>query len=164
MSESLRWSLPFLAAGQAQKEVTHNEAIAAVDRVLHLAVASRRAPEPPATALPGDTYIIGADPVGVWASRPAMVATFDGMGWVITVPRVGCLAWVMDEMQFVVFTASGWSAGGWPAQGLRIGERTVLGAAPVAVAMPEGGTTVDSECRLALSALIAALGAQGVIL
>lgn len=163
MSDSVRWALPFLAAGQAQKEVTHNQAIAGVDRLLHLAVCSRSAPAPPATSLPGDTYIVGTNPAGVWPGSPAMLATFDGSGWITTEPQIGCLAWVIDEMQFIVFTSVGWSAGGWPAQGLRIGERTVLGAAPVAIAAPDGGTVVDTQCRLAFSGLIAALVAQGVI-
>lgn len=164
MSESLRWALPFLATGQAQKEVTHNEAIAAIDRVLHLAVISRDALEPPPTASPGDTYIIGADPIGVWAGNPAKVASFDGLGWTITAARIGCVAWVIEEGQFAAFTGSGWSQGGWPTQGLQIDGRTVLGAPPVLVAAPDGGAVVDSECRLALSTLLGALSAQGVIL
>lgn len=163
MSQSERWALPFLASGQAQKEVTHNEAIAAIDRVLHLAVTSRSLSGPPAPALVGDTYIVGADATGAWTGNSAMIATFDGVGWVITAPRIGCLTWIIDEVQFAVFTGAGWTVGGWPTQGLLIGARNVLGAAPAAIAAPAGGATVDSECRVALSALIVALSAQGVI-
>jgi|APFEC2959095136_1045048.scaffolds.fasta_scaffold00092_28 hypothetical protein len=122
MSGSLRWSLPLLSAGQAQKEVTHNEAIAAVDRVLHLAVSSRSAQEPPAVVTPGDTYITGTDPTGAWAGSAAVVATFDGFGWVMTRPRVGCLAWVIDETRFVVFTGPEWSVCAWAPPPLQVAE------------------------------------------
>jgi hypothetical protein len=93
----------------------------------------------------------------------AKLATFDGGGWTIIAPRAGCLAWIVDEGEFAVFGASGWSTGGWPTQALRIGDRRVLGEAPEAIAVPAGGGTIDSECRAALAALLVALGNQGVI-
>jgi hypothetical protein len=164
MGESVHWALPLLAAGQAQKEITHNEAILAIDRLLHISVRSRSAAEPPAAAVAGDRHIVGPDPAGDWAGNAAMLADFDGGGWTMTAPQTGCLAWVADEAQFAVFTGSVWSTGGWPARGLLIGDRTVLGATPAMVAAPQGGTTVDSECRLALSVLLVALASQGVIL
>lgn len=164
MSETIRWALPLLAAGQAQKEITHNEALLAIDRVLQLAVVSRSVSVPPASAAAGAAYVVGDTPIDAWADSAGTIATFDGSGWVITSPRPGCLAWVADEAQFIVFDGSAWSRGGWPAQGLRIGERTVLAAPPVAVDAPAGGTTIDSECRQALNALIAALRNQGVVL
>ena len=34
-NDTPRWSLPLLAAGQAQKEMTHNEALSLLDLVVH---------------------------------------------------------------------------------------------------------------------------------
>lgn len=163
MNESSRWGLPLLAAGQAQKEITHNEAMLAVDRLLQLAVASRRAVEPPAESVPGDLHIVGFAAVGPWADHVGELAAFDGRGWTYTVPRPGCLAWVIDEQEFTVFAADGWSEGGWSASGFRIGGRSVLATAPIHVNAPLGGTTVDVECRSTLAALLGALRGQGVI-
>jgi hypothetical protein len=116
MDETTRWALPLLASGQAQKEITHNEAIAAIDRLLHLAVASRSVSAPPSDSATGDIYIIGAEPSGAWEASAGQLACFEGTGWAIWPPRPGCLAWVADEQQFAVYAAAGWIAGGWPSR------------------------------------------------
>lgn len=164
MDETTRWALPLLASGQAQKEVTHNEAVAAIDRLLHLAVVSRSVSTPPGTATPGDSYIIAAAPTGAWSGAAGQLASFDGAGWTVTSPKSGCLAWVADEQQFAVFSSAGWLVGGWPTQGLLIDGRTVLAAAPATVTAPAGGANVDSECRAALAELLVALRNQSVII
>ncbi len=164
MDETIRWALPLLASGQAQKEITHNEAIGAIDRLLHLAVLSRNVVTPPTQPVAGDAYIIGASPSGAWTGAGGQLASFDGFGWIISMPKPGCIAWVADEQQFAVHADGGWLIGGWPTQGLLIGGRTVLAAAPVNVASPEGGTTVDTECRAALAELLVALRHQSVII
>ena len=164
MDETNRWALPLLASGQAQKEITHNEAIAAIDRLLHLAVVSRSASTPPETAVSGDCYIVGATPTGVWSGAAGQLASFDGAGWTLSSPKSGCLAWVTDEQQFAVYSSAGWLVGGWPTQGLLIGGRTVLAAPPATVAMPVGGANIDSECRGALAELLVALRNQSVII
>jgi hypothetical protein len=69
-----------LASGQAQKEITHNEAIAAIDRLLHLAVASRSISALPSDYAMGDIYIIGAAPSGAWEASAGQLACFEGSG------------------------------------------------------------------------------------
>lgn len=164
MDETIRWALPLLATGQAQKEITHNEAILVIDRLLHLAVHSRSIATPPASPMAGDVYIIAAAPTGAWSGAAGQLASFDGFGWTLTVPKAGCLAWVLDEQQFAVHAEGDWVAGGWPTRGLLIGGRSILAAEPATVAAPDGGMTVDSECRAVLSELLVALRLQGVII
>jgi hypothetical protein len=164
MGETTRWALPLLASGQAQKEITHNEAIVAIDRVLHLGVVSRSISTPPGTVEAGDSYIIGALPTGAWSGAAGQLASFDGAGWTVTVPKPGCLAWVADEQQFAVMSVAGWLSGGWPAQGLLVGGRTVLAAPPEHIAVPVGGVNADAECRAALGELLVALRNQNVII
>jgi hypothetical protein len=55
MSNTIRHSLPLLAAGQAQKEVTHNEALLAIDRQLQLSVVSRTRAQPPTVPVAGES-------------------------------------------------------------------------------------------------------------
>ncbi len=163
MNTSSRHGLPLLASGQAQKEVTHNEAVLAIDRLLQLAVTSRGVSTPPAAPVAGEAYIVPVVAAGAWADRASAIATFDGFGWTFTVPVRGCLAWIGDEGVFSVFDGY-WSDDGWAVSALRIGARRVLGAAPVAVAAPAGGTVADTEARAVMVALLAALRDQGVIL
>jgi hypothetical protein len=164
MDETIRWALPLLASGQAQKEITHNEAIGAIDRLLHLAVLSRSMSAPPLQPASGDAYIVGASPTGAWSGADGQLASFDGYGWILSAPKAGCIAWVADEQQFAVHAGGDWLIGGWPTRGLLIGGRTVLAAAPQHVAGPEGGTVVDTEVRAALSELLVALRHQSVII
>lgn len=163
MSETIRHSLPLLAAGQAQKEITHNEALMTIDRQLHLAIESRILATPPANPAAGAAYIVAADAIGEWAGRDGQIASFDGFGWQYDPPVRGCVAWIIDEYAFAVHDG-GWWTGGWPAAGLRISGRDVLSATPVAIAAPVGGTTSDSQCRAVVAQLLTALKDQGIVL
>jgi len=162
MSDTVRHGMPLLSAGQAQKEVTHNEAVLTVDRLLHLAVMTRALSAPPSSPVAGDAYIVAAGGSGEWAGFSGQLASHDGFGWVFSPPVRGCLAWIVDEASFSVFDG-GWSTGGWPASALFIAGRSVLGAPPVAVLPPAGGATVDTQCRAALGQLITTLRNQGIL-
>ena len=58
-------NLPYILPAQAQKHVTHNEAIRALDALLHLAVLSRSATAPPASPVAGVRYIVPSGATGV---------------------------------------------------------------------------------------------------
>ena len=161
MDETLRHRLPLLAMGQAQKEVTHNEALIAIDRQLHPSVLTRGLTVPPAIPAAGDSYIVAPGASGAWAGKADQLALFDGHGWTFDAPGRGCLAWIIDEVSFAVFDL-GWSVGGWPVTALRIGGRQVLGAAPVVIAAASGGTVVDAEARSSIAAILALLRDQGL--
>lgn len=62
MSQSPRLGLPYLVSGQAQKEVTHNDALNGLDFLVQLNVLDRDLNTPPASPTEGDTYIIGPSP------------------------------------------------------------------------------------------------------
>ena len=59
-----RFALPVLKAGQAQKEVTHNEALARVDALLHPVVESMALAVPPPAPEPGRGWLVAAAPSG----------------------------------------------------------------------------------------------------
>ncbi|WP_426165808.1 DUF2793 domain-containing protein [Sandarakinorhabdus sp. DWP1-3-1] len=163
MDETPRHRLPLLSAGQAQKEITHNEALTVIDRLLQVGVATRGLGSPPGSPTPGLSYIVDSPASGIWTGQEGKLASHDGFGWIFTDPVRGCLAWIVDEGVFSVFDGA-WSTGGWPASGLAIGGRQVLAAPAVVVAPPTGGAVVDAEARAALAALIAALQGQAIIL
>lgn len=158
-----RYALPLLQVGQAQKEVTHNEAVAGIDALLHLAVETATRTLPPVAPAIGQAWIVAAGASGEWAGRAAMIAIFGSAGWRYTAPRQGCVAWLGDVQRFTVFTASGWRDDGWPVAALKVGTRTLLAGPATTVPAVSGGAVVDVEARTALAALIAGLRAQGLV-
>lgn len=162
MNATRRFELPLLAAGQAQKEITHNEAVLAIDRLLHLIVESRSRTDPPAEPLAGTAFLVPPAATGVWSGRAGQIASHDGFGWTFTAPVRGMVAFIADEDGFAVIESGGASAG-WPVKGLRIAGRQVLAAAPATVVEPVGGAVVDNECRSTINALIVALQSQGIL-
>ena len=158
-----RYALPLLQAGQAQKEVTHNEALLGIDTLLHLAVETAGLNTPRPVTTTGQAWIVASGGSGAWAGRDAMIASFGSGGWRFVAPRDGCIAWLRDAARFAVFTPAGWRDDGWPVAGLRIGTRLALTVAPAAVAAPTGGAVVDIEARARLSDLIAGLRMLGLV-
>jgi hypothetical protein len=99
--------LPFIAQGQAQKDVTHNEALTLLDAVVQLSVRSRVLLNPPATPAVGDRYIVPPGAGGVWAAHPGKIALWRDNLWHFFAPREGWIAFVEDEGTVA------WVAGDW---------------------------------------------------
>ena len=131
-------SLPYIMAAQAQKHVTHNEAIRALDALLQIAVLDRDLISPPATPADGDRYIVAAAPSGSWAGHSNAIAAYQDGAWTFYAPREGWLAWVADENVLLAFDASTWTAA------------SVASVNPVAAIGIN--TTADTTNRLAVSA------------
>lgn len=158
-----RYRLPLLQAGQAQKEVTHNEALATLDLLVHLAAQSRSVVTPPAAPAAGQCWIVPAGAVGAWAGSDGRIAAFGAGGWQMVDPRTGCLAWLVDEAIFVYHDGQGWRADGWPAAGLRVTGQQMLSAPAGAIAEAAGGPVVDAEARAVLAEILGALRALGLV-
>lgn len=161
--QSARYALPLLQSGQAQKEVTHNTALTAIDALIHLAVESRTLTAPPPTPLDPGSWIVTAGATGVWAGRGGQIAVFDAGGWSFVDPRDGCLAFVRDEGVFAVRIGGSWRADAWPVRALSVGGRTMLAATPAALSPPAGGAVIDVEARATLLELTNLLRGMGII-
>lgn len=160
--ETTRHGLPLLQAGQAQKEVTHNEALVKLDLLTHLAVESLRAAPPPSPAA-GQCWLVDAGATDAWAGRDGSVACWTEGGWRFLSPRPGMVAWQQAEGGFAWFDGASWRTDGWPAGGLLVGGQQVVGPQAAAIAEPAGGGTVDSEARAAIGQILAALRSHGLI-
>lgn len=110
MTDTPNLALPYILAAQAQKHVTHNEAIRALDCLVQLSVASRSLTAPPATPEEGSRYIVAADATGDWVSQDAKIAAYQDGAWAFYTPKDGWLAWVTSENIIVVYDGSGWAA------------------------------------------------------
>jgi len=108
MTVTPRLSLPLLAAGQAQKHVTHNDALTRLDGLVHLAVESRTQATPPSTPTGLSAYIVPEGGNGVFAARADQVALFEDGGWIFLTPRAGWQAWVADEAEHNLWTGTEW--------------------------------------------------------
>jgi len=89
--------LPDIPASQAQKHVTHNEALRLLDAMVQLSVLDRDLTAPPASPADGDRYLVAASASGLWAGWDLNVAFWIDGVWQRLVPRPGWLAWVADE-------------------------------------------------------------------
>jgi hypothetical protein len=110
MIQTTNLALPLLAAAQAQKHVTHNEAIAMLDALAQIAVKARGWTDAPADPAIGDRYIVGSDATGAFARQEDAVAWFDAGVWRFLVPQAGWLAFVEDVGSFVLFDGAAWRA------------------------------------------------------
>lgn len=102
-------NLPYILPAQAQKHVTHNEAIRALDALLQLAVLSRTVAAPPASPTAGDRYIVPVGATGVWAGQAKAMAAWQDGTWSFYAPRGGWLACVLDENRLLAFKAGDWT-------------------------------------------------------
>jgi hypothetical protein len=90
-------SLPYLLPSQAQKHVTHNEALEILDASTQIAVAGRTANAPPPGPVEGDRHLVGSAPTGAWAGQAGRLAVLTNGGWRFVAPQAGWLIWVEDE-------------------------------------------------------------------
>lgn len=163
MGASARFSLPFLAAGQAQKELVHNEALQALDLVVAAAVEEGPRVAPPSAPQVGETYIVDSGGTGAWLGRDSCLAGFTDAGWKFVAPREGTIAYVASMAVWTVFRGGAWEMGTLRGNSLLIGGEQVVGARSAAISAPTGGATVDAEARTAVGEILATMRAHGLI-
>ena len=103
-------SLPLLQASQAQKHVTHNEALMQLDLLVQLTVTDRTRTAPPPGPIEGQRHIIAAAPTGAWAGQAGKIALWLDGAWQFVTPLTGWRAWVTAETVELTFTGSAWVA------------------------------------------------------
>ncbi|WP_296644949.1 DUF2793 domain-containing protein [Roseinatronobacter sp.] len=100
--------LPYILAAQAQKHVTHNEALRLLDGLVQLSVLDRDLTVPPASPAEGERYIVASGAIGDWSGWDLNVALWTDGAWLRLPPRVGWRAWVEDEAMLLVYDGTGW--------------------------------------------------------
>jgi len=110
MSRTNRLDLPLLLASQADKHVTYNEAMLALDVCVQLTVASRTLSDPPLEPQDSTCYIPRAPATGAWSGLEDKLIAFQSGGWQLVPAKVGWLAWVLDEAINIRFNGSTWGS------------------------------------------------------
>lgn len=103
-----RTGVPLLAAAQAQKHVTHNEALLEFDALLCCRILDRTLTAPPASPADGDTYLVAATGTGLWAGQDGKIAYAVDGAWRFYVPFTGLSAYVAAETAMLVYTGAVW--------------------------------------------------------
>ncbi len=144
MPATPRLALPLLAVSQAQKEVTHNEALTLLDALVQASVEAGPLATPPASPAVGQCWIVGAAATGAWSGRGNAIAIWTAGGWRFSVPREAMVVARLSDNARLRFQGGIW-------------------AVPGTIEAPAGGSTIDSEARGAISMLILHLAAQGLL-
>lgn len=163
MDMTPRWALPLLFAGQAQKEVFHNEALTVIDALLHGRVESADSATPPGAPVVGQCWIVAAGAGGDWAGQAGAIACWSEGGWRFVTPRAGARMDVADRGHALVQDGTAWTDEAIRADGLYLDGDRVVTARQGAIPVPSGGTVIDSESRATITAILAALRAHGLI-
>ena len=142
LSRTARFDLPYLFAGQAQREAFVNEALARIDAAMHPAIAASLA-EPPVDPHEGDCYLIAAPAGGVWAGNEGALASFAAGAWQLQRPLAGMRIWDRPRGAWVHFDGSAWKRVDTPSA-------------------PDGGVTIDVEARAAITHMLDRLREAGI--
>lgn len=129
--------LPYIMPAQAQKHVTHNEALGILDAVLHIRVNGMGSNAPPGAPADGERHVVGSAPTGAFASHTNKIAVFQDGVWLFLAPQPGWTLWEATGEAIYVFHDSNWVKAAPPPERL-----TLLGIE----------TDADTVNRLAVAA------------
>lgn len=104
---STNLDMPFIMPSQAQKHVTHNEALLLLDAIVQLSIIEER-DSPPPTPQPGARFVIATGATGEWSDHVARIATWQDGYWAYTRPKAGWRAWFETTGRLKVFDGSAW--------------------------------------------------------
>ena len=158
-----RLALPMLQPGQAQKEMTHNEALALLDIAVQTSVLAVGINVPPVAPVAGNAWVVGTTPSGAWIGQARTIAGWTTSGWRFVVPDEGMAVWSVADGQTARFGNGAWAMGVLTGSRLTIGANNVVGTRRPAVVDPPGGTIVDAQSRTAILAILATLRGHGLI-
>jgi hypothetical protein len=99
--------LPYILSSQAQKHITHNEALQRLDATVHLVI-QNALNSPPSSPDEGACYAILSAPTGAWAGKAQRIAFFQDGAWIFINPREGWVAWFMDASRQKIWNGTAW--------------------------------------------------------
>ena len=142
--ETARFEIPLLASGQAHKELFHNEALARIDFLIHPIVQAIESDPAIIEPLPGQSWLVAPGATNDWLGHDDQIAGWTGNGWLFIRPLVLMRIYIESTENFAIYRGS-WQL-------------------TEAVANPTAGAVIDTEARLAIDSILAALSAQGILM
>ncbi|MFG6637183.1 DUF2793 domain-containing protein [Sulfitobacter sp. 1A12126] len=108
--KTARLGLAYIQAAQAQKHITHNDALRLLDGIVQASVVDRTTSTPPGAPSEGDTYIVAASATGVWAGWEGDLALYVDGSWYRLVAVQGMRVWDLAADELVVRIGSSWTS------------------------------------------------------
>lgn len=109
MSQTNNLSLPYILPSQAQKHVTHNEALLKLDAIVQLSVESKNLASPPVAPNDGARYLIPTSATGDFVGETGKIAAYQDGIFQFFDPQVGWLCYIVDEAAWHYFDGSDWT-------------------------------------------------------
>ncbi|HEV7880218.1 DUF2793 domain-containing protein [Bradyrhizobium sp.] len=108
MTDTPNLGLPFIEGSQAQKHVTHNEALRILDAAIQVAVLDLTRTSPPPSPAEGERHVVAAGATGAWAGHGNAIATWQDGAWAFLVPKSGWCIWSAADDVMFVFDGTHW--------------------------------------------------------
>jgi len=141
-------ALPYIQSSQAQKHVTHNEALRALDALVQASVVSKDVTAPPSLPADGDCYVVPSGASGDWFGHDGALAVWQENAWVFHAPNEGWTVWVSDLDALWSYDGAAWVETAPPESWQN---QPMLGV----------NTTADTTNRLSVSAPATLLTGEG---
>ena len=103
-----RFELDYILASQAQKHVTHNEALRMLDGIVQASVIDRTSTAAPGSPSEGDCYIVASSATGVWAGWDGDIAMYVDAAWYRLTVTEGMRVWDQGVGELVVRVGASW--------------------------------------------------------
>jgi len=132
-----------MPAGQAHKELFHNEALVRIDFLVHPTVQAIETDPTTIVPLPGQAWLVGPGATNDWLDHDDQIAGWTGNGWLFIAPVALMRIYIESTDNFAVYRGS------WQLTD--------------AVARPEAGAVIDNEARIAIDSIMAVLETQGIL-
>ncbi|NJM50618.1 MAG: DUF2793 domain-containing protein [Sphingomonadales bacterium] len=144
--QTARHKMPILFSGQAQKELTHNEALTVIDALINPVVIDEIA-APPVNLTENDAgkcWLVAPSAQDDWAGHDKKIAYWTGGSWRFLAAYDGMTIWNSAISAYCFYKLGEWSSAN------NINDAT-------------GGNVVDGEARLAVNAILALIRQIGLI-
>lgn len=148
MTDSPHLGLPYLEAAQAQKHVTHNEALRRLDALVQAVVLDRTLTTPPGSPADGDNYIPATGATGAWAGHTSEIAAWQDGAWMFYPASEGWRVWSAAEDALLAWSGTAWTI---------IGGAALLNPAPLVGV----NATANTTNRLSVSSPATLLNHEG---
>jgi hypothetical protein len=109
MTDTVHLGMPFIEGSQAQKHVTHNEALRILDAAVQIGVLDIDRTAPPASPAEGDRHIVASGATGAWAGHVDAVAVYEDGAWRFLIPKLGWCAWSDADGALLVYDGAAWT-------------------------------------------------------
>jgi len=99
--------MPYILSSQAQKHITHNEALQRLDATVQLVI-QQALDTPPGAPFEGQCYAVLDAPTGAWSGKAEKIAVWQDGAWLFITPRPGWIGWFVAAARQQIWTGSDW--------------------------------------------------------